>query len=131
MDGASWRRILLVLLVGGSLAVSGCVTLNPTVTAETANSPVFESVSVSEPWAGKHVRVTATLRSTPAARNVTKITVIRPNGKPFSTEQIASGQSTVSLSVPTNRNATLVAINTVNSTTIDKLNISTSGNTIF
>lgn len=114
-----------------TLAFGGCLTTNPSVVADTDNSTVFESFAVSEPWANQKVRAEATLASTPPAKNVTTITVVRPNGKIFSTQQVGPGQTSVVLPLPTNQRATLVASNSVNSTTIEKLNVTTTGNEII
>ena len=120
------RRALAVFVV--LLVVSsGCLTLSPSVTADTGESAVFESLSVEEPWASEHVRVNVTLASTPTASNVTTITIIGADGRKYDTVSVASGQSVVPVWVPT-RNATLVATNSVNSTTLDTLNVSTGGN---
>ncbi|EMA56021.1 hypothetical protein C451_04446 [Halococcus thailandensis JCM 13552] len=97
--------------------------MNPTA----SESAVFEEFSVDEPWASNHVWANTTLKSTPAASNVTTISVIRENGQVFSTHQVTSGQTNVLLALPTNRNATLVASNSKNSTTIEKTNVSVIG----
>ena len=121
------RRTLAILLVI-VLVSSGCLTIGPSVSADTSGSAVFESVTVDEPWASEHVRVNATLRSTPAASNVTTITIIGENRQAYDTISVGSGQSVVPLWIPANRNATIVASNSVNSTTLDSLNVSTGGN---
>jgi hypothetical protein len=121
------RRALAVLVVV-VFVCSGCLTLGPSVSADTGNSAVFESLSVEEPWASEHVRVNATLASTPAAGNVTTITIIGENEQQYDTVSVASGQTVVPLWIPAGRNATLVASNSVNSTTLDTLNVSTGGN---
>lgn len=131
MTVSSCRRILLATLLVVSLTVSGCLTLNPSVTAEPNTDPVFDTLSTETPWAGHHVRVTATLKSTPAASNVTTISVIGANNQSYTTVSVASGQTTVILWVPTNQNATLVATNSVNSTTLATLNVTTSGHRVF
>lgn len=120
----------MAAMVVCGLAFGGCLTLGPTVTADTNESAVFESVSVSESWSSQRVRAKATLASTPAAGNVTQITVVTANGKTFSTINTDPGQTSVVLELPANRNATLVASDTVNGTTIEKLNVTTGGNTI-
>ena len=121
------RRALAIVLVI-VLISSGCLTLGPSISADTGDSAVFESVTVDEPWASEHVRVNATLRSTPAASNATTITIIGENKQTYDTVSVGSGQSVVPLWIPANRNATLVASNSVNSTTLDSLNVSTGGN---
>jgi hypothetical protein len=121
-------RHALAVLVVVVVASSGCLTLGPSISADTGESAVFESLSVDEPWASEHVRVNATLRSTPAAGNVTTITIIGENNQQYDTVSVASGQTVVPLWLPANRNATLVASNSVNSTTLGTLNVSTGGN---
>ena len=129
MTGPPRRALAIVVVL--VVVSSGCLTLDPTIAADTGDSPVFERLTVEEPWASEHVRVNATLRSTPAAGNVTTITIIGENGQEYDTVSVASGQSVVPIWVPTDRNATLVASNSVNSTTLDSLNISTGGNRVL
>lgn len=123
------RRALAVLVVV-LVVSSGCLTLDPTITADTSGSAVFESLSVDEPWASGHVRANATLAATPAAGNVTTITIIGEDNQEYDTVSVASGQSVVPLWIPASRNATLVASNSVNSTTLGTLNVSTGGNRV-
>ena len=126
MTGAPRRALAILLVVG--LVSSGCLTPGPSISADTGGSAVFESVTADEPWASEHVRVNATLRSTPVASNVTTITIIGENKQQYDTVSVGSGQSVVPLWIPANRNATIVASNSVNSTTLDSLNVSTGGN---
>lgn len=125
------RQVLVAVLVIGSVTLGGCLTYNPSVTPETTNSTVFETVSVNESWASGRIRATARLTSSPAAGNVTQITVIRENGESFSTTPVDPGQTTAVLYLPPNQNATLVASDTINGTTIATLNVTTNGNTFF
>lgn len=127
----SRRVALLTLLILFGFTVSGCLTLSPSVTADTSESTVFKSLSIDEPWASEHVRVNATLRSTPTAENVTSITIIGENGRQYSTVSVASGQTVVPLWIPASRNSTLVASNSVNSTTLGTLNVTSGGNKVF
>ena len=110
-----------------SLAFGGCLTLDPAVTANTNDSAVFESVSVSESWSSQRVRASVSLATNPAG-NVTQITVVAEDGTTFSVVNTDPGQTSVVLELPANRNATLVAADTVNGTTIEKLNVTASGN---
>lgn len=121
------RRVLTVFVVL-IVVCSGCLTLGPSIAADADESAVFESVSVDEPWASGHVRANATLAATPVASNVTTITIIGEDGQEYDTVSVASGQTLVPLWVPAGRNATLVAANSVNSTTLGTLNVSTGGN---
>jgi hypothetical protein len=131
VSDASSGRVLVAAMVVCSLGFGGCLTLDPTVSADTNDSAVFESISVSESWASQRVRANAILSSSPEAGNVTQITVVKENGKTFSTVNTDPGQTNVILQLPTNRNATLVASDTVNGTTIEKLNVTTDGNNIL
>lgn len=130
MSDGSRRRALVAVMVVFALAFGGCLTLDPTVSADTNDSSVFESLSVSESWASQRVRAKATLSSSPDAGNVTQISVVTESGKEFSTIEIAPGQTNVVMELPANRNATLVASDTINGTTIEKLNVTTGGTTI-
>ncbi len=114
-----------------SLAFGGCLTLDPSITANTDDSAVFESLSVSESWASQRTRAKATLRSSPEAGNVSQITVVTASGTSFSTVNLDPGQTSVVLELPANRNATLVATDTVNGTTIEKLNVTTGGDKLL
>jgi hypothetical protein len=131
VSDASSGRVLVAVMVVCSLAFGGCLTLDPTVSADTNDSAVFESLSVNESWAGQQVRVSATLASTPEAGNVSQITVIKQNGKTVSTATLDPGQTSVYLTLPAHQNVTLVASDTENATTIEKLNASTGGNKLF
>lgn len=124
-------RNVLSITVIVMLLSSGCLTLSPSVTADTSESPVFQTISTDEPWAGHHVRVTATLRSTSKAGNVTTITVVDEQGRPYDTIDVETGQTIVVLWVPTNQRSTLVASNSVNSTTISKFTITSGGNRVI
>lgn len=130
MSISSRRRVLLSAVLVVALTAGGCLTIDPTVSADTNNSTVFESVSATEPWSGPGVRVNATFESTPEAGNVTTITVIRENGQTYQTISVDAGQTSVILSLPANAKSTLVASNSVNSTTIEELNVTTGGNRI-
>lgn len=127
----SFARTLLAGLLVGSLVFSGCLATDPAVVADTGDSTVFSEFSVDESWATNHVKTNATLRSTPAAGDVTTIVVIKQNGNVYASEQVAAGQTAVSLPLPTNQSATIVASNSVNSTTIETLNVSTTGDTLL
>ena len=118
----------LILLI---VASSGCLTLNPSVSANTTSSSVFENLSATEPWSSQHTRVNVTLRSTPDAKNTTLITVIGPNNQAYTTVSVASGQTTVALWVPSGQSSTVVASNDVNSTTLDTLNVTSGGDKLI
>ena len=126
-----WRRTLLIAILTCMFVFSGCLSVDPSVRPAANDSVVFEEFTVDESWASNHVWVNTTLTSTPAASNVTTVSIIRENGQVFSTHQVTSGQTNVLLTLPTNRNATLVASNTANSTIIEKTNVSVTGTNPF
>lgn len=126
-----FRRLLLAAAVVVSLALGGCLTLDPSVTAETGDSAVFERISATESWAGAGVRVEATLKPTPEASEVTSVSVVRDDGRTYRTHSLDPGQSTLVLSLPANERVTVVASNTVNSTTVETLNVTTGGDRLF
>ncbi|AUV83826.1 hypothetical protein C2R22_00390 [Salinigranum rubrum] len=121
------KRALLTTIVACSLVFSGCLTLSPTVSADTNNSTVVEHISATEPWSGPGIRTKISLKSSDNGSNVTTITAIEEDGQTFQSTQVDAGQTTVILSLPAHQDAILVASNSVNSTTIEKLNVTTSG----
>jgi quinol monooxygenase YgiN len=48
MHPTARQQALMAVLVIGLLALSGCLTYNPSVTTETTDSTIFENVSVNE-----------------------------------------------------------------------------------
>lgn len=128
-SGRFGRTLLVTTLVVALLG--GCLTLGPTVDGPFEDSTVFERVTPTESWSGPGVRVTATLRSTPDASDVTTISVIRADGQPYHTTSLDPGQSTVVFSLPADERVTIVASNSVNSTTIETLNVTTGGDRVL
>ncbi|MFD1512855.1 hypothetical protein [Halomarina rubra] len=123
-------RLLLAVAVTLALPLGGCLTLDPSVDAAVADSTVFDDIAATESWSGSGVRVVATLASTPNASEVTTVSVVRANGDPYHTTQLEPGQSRVVLSLPAHERVTLVAINSVNSTTVERLNVTTGGDRV-
>lgn len=113
------------------LAFGGCLTVGPTAEADTSGSAVFESVSATESWSGTGVRTQVTLKSTPEAGTVTTISVVEASGRTFRTTKLDPGQTTVILSLPAHANVTLVASDSVNSSTVGTLNVTTGGDRVF
>lgn len=131
MRPTTHQQVLVAVLVIGSVAVGGCLTLNPSVTPETNNSSVFKNFTVNESWASQRVQTTIHLTSSSVAKNVTQITVIGENGKTFSMRQVDPGQTTVILQLPPNETVTLVASDSINGTTLATLNVTTGGDNVF
>ncbi|MDS0299705.1 hypothetical protein NDI76_13230 [Halogeometricum sp. S1BR25-6] len=124
------RRSLVALLVVSTLAFGGCLTVGPTVEADTGGSAVFDRVSATESWSGTGVRTAITLKSTPAVEDVTTISVVDESGRTFLTTTVHPGQTRVVVSLPAQSNATVVASDSVNSSTVEKLNVTVGGNAI-
>ncbi len=128
----SRRRVVATIPLLGLVVGSGCLTLNPTVTTETTESTVFERLSVTEPWASRSVATTVTL--TPAAtttNGVTQLVVIAESGSTFDSTTLDRGQTSVTMYLPTNQNATVVAVNTVNGTVVERRPVATDGDKLF
>lgn len=125
------RRIaafaLLCLVLG-----SGCLTLGPTVSTPDSESAVFGDVTTQEPWASRSIRASVTLSpEATTAHGVTRLAVIDERGSTFDTAKLESGQTSVTVYLPSNQNATLVATNTVNGTVVARQSTSTGGDTIL
>lgn len=132
LRNTSHRQVFVTGIVIVSFALSGCLTLNPTVTADTSDSAVFEGFSVSDSVVSNRVDVNTTLTATATTTgDVTKLSVIDENGNAVSTTPLAAGQTNVMVTFPANQNATVVAIDAVNGTTIEKQTVTVSGNKLF
>ena len=130
MDRRLCRKDLLSVLLAVLFVLSGCLTLNPTIEVADSNTTVFENITVTESWSSQEVRAKATFSTSPDANNVTRITVIDESGKPFSSIERVAGQTRIIFELPVNQNVTLVATDVPNGTTIETLNITTSGDTV-
>ncbi len=126
------RHVLVSLLLVSSLGLGGCLTLSPSVTVDTDNSTVFKKASTSEPWVSGRVKTSITLTSNATTtQGVSKLAVISASGSTFDTTMLDSGQSSATVYVPANQNATIVAVDTVNGTVVETKTIRTDGNTLF
>ncbi|SFL15216.1 hypothetical protein SAMN04487950_2744 [Halogranum rubrum] len=120
-----WRVTLVGLLL---VACSGCVTVQPDVVVQEDDSSVFESVTTNSEWGTSSVQASVTLTSSATtSQGVTQINVITRDGKSFYTTTVDSGQTNVSLPVPTGQASTLVAVNTVNGTVVGMQNVTVTG----
>ncbi|SFR61771.1 hypothetical protein [Halogeometricum limi] len=131
MSAPPTRRALVALLVVSSLAFGGCLTLDPAAETDTSQSDVFADVSATESWSGPGVRTEVTLRSTDAVEDVTTLTVVDESGKTFYTTTVDPGERTLTFSLPAHQNVTLVASDSVNSSTVETLNVTTTGERVF
>lgn len=126
------RHVLVSLLLVSSLCLGGCLTLSPAVSMDTDNSRVFKDVSTIEPWVSGRVKtsIMLTLNATTAG-DVTKLAVISASGSTFDTVTLDSGQTSTTVYVPANGNATIVATDTVNGTVVETQPVTTGGNKIL
>lgn len=128
----SRRRILASIAALGVAAGSGCLTIDPTIRTPAGDAAVFESVSTTDPWAGRSI--TTTVRLTPEAtttRGVTRLVVIAEDGSRFDSTDLASGTTKTEVYLPTNQNATLVAVNAVNGTVVETEPVVTGGDRLL
>lgn len=121
------RRWCAVAAVALLVVTGGCVTVYPAIESS-GSAAVFESVSTGNEWGTSSVSASVTL--TPAATTsmgVTRLNVITQGGESFYSTSIDSGQTSVSLPVPTKTPARIVAVNTVNGTVVGTHNITVTG----
>lgn len=104
-------------------ASSGCLTLNPSVSLNTTGSTVFETASPSGSWATGQVTTNVTLTpNATTSEGVTQLNVITSTGTTFYKTSLDSGESTATVMLPTNDTVTIVAVNTINGTTVESRN---------
>ncbi len=111
---------------------SGCLSLDPTVTLDTADSTVFKSTSTTDTVAvGKvDTRVMLTNEAT-TSEGVTQLNVIDATGKAVYKTPVESGETTVTLMLPTTGTVTVVAVNTVNGTVVETQNATITGDSVI
>ncbi|WP_117595473.1 hypothetical protein [Haloprofundus halophilus] len=125
----AWPRKLAVFTVV-LLACSGCLTVQPTVSLQTSDATVFENVSTTDRWGTASVDASVTLTSEATTqRGVTKVSVISESGKSFYTTTVDTGQTDVSVVLPTGQTAQIYAVNTVNGTVVARQNVTIGGST--
>lgn len=123
-------RACRVALVGLLLvACSGCVTVQPDIVTEgDDDSRVFKSVTTKSEWGTSSVHASVTLTSSATmSQGVTQLNVITEDGTSFYTTTVDSGQTNVSLPIPTHQSSQLVAVNTVNGTVVGTQNVTVTG----
>lgn len=127
------RHVLASVALVVALGFGGCLTLGPTVTADTGNSAVFEQVSTDEPWASGRVKTSVTLApSATTEQGVSKLVVVTESGSSFDTTTVETGQTSgISLYVPANGNVTITAVNTINGSVVGTQPVTTGGNKLF
>nr|WP_317176085.1 hypothetical protein [Halovivax sp. KZCA124] len=87
---------------------------------------------MTEPWASRSVATTVTLTSAATTTDsVTQLVVIAESGSTFDSTTVDSGQTSVTMYLPTNQNAAIVAVNAVNGTVVERRPVVTDGNKLF
>jgi hypothetical protein len=129
----SRRRFLATLPLVAGLSLGGCLTLDPTVSADIGDSAVFEDISTSEPWVSGRIKTTVTLVPNATSEgSVTDLTVTTESGTAFDSTTVASGQTSgLTLYLPAGENATITATDSVNGTTIETRTVTTDGNELL
>ncbi|WP_435153727.1 twin-arginine translocation signal domain-containing protein [Haladaptatus sp. DFWS20] len=124
------RRTFLGAAGAGIAGLSGCLTLSPKVSVSgLADSDVFETVSVREPWASG--RVVVSIKFAPTATTelgVRGVTVIGSSGTEFDTAAVQSGQLKKSVFFPVGK-STLTAVD-FDGKTVDSVDVTVRGTKI-
>ncbi|WP_224270812.1 hypothetical protein [Haloprofundus salinisoli] len=124
-----WRRRLALLSLA-LLVCSGCLTVSPTVSPQSSDPTVFANVSTTDHWGTSSIDASVTLTPTATTeRGVTKVGVISESGESFYTTTVDTGQTDVSVVLPTNQTAQIYAVNTVNGTVVARQNVTVGGST--
>ncbi|MFB9807080.1 hypothetical protein ACFFQF_18410 [Haladaptatus pallidirubidus] len=126
------RVVMVAILVVMVSMTSGCLTLDPTVTLGTADSSVFKGASTTDSVAAGKVdtRVTLTDGAT-TSEGVTQLNVIDATGKAVYKTPVESGETSVTLMLPTTGTVTIVAVNTVNGTVVETRNATITGKKVI
>ncbi|KTG11528.1 hypothetical protein AUR64_03220 [Haloprofundus marisrubri] len=131
MKSTTPRRRTLAVLTLALLVCSGCLTVQPTVSVQTSDGPTFKSVTTNDEWGTSGIDASVTLSSAATTeQGVTKVSVITAEGESFYTTSVDTGQTSVSVVLPTNQTAQLYAVNTVNGTVVARQNVTISGTTV-
>lgn len=127
-DGPTRRALLGAAATLGAAALGGCLTLSPGIDAAgLADSAVFESLTVREPWGSN--RVAVKVRLTPSATTdlgVRGLSVISSSGSKFDAQTVASGQTTQTLFFPPEGRSTLAATD-YDGQTVETLRVTVTG----
>lgn len=112
-----------------AIVCGGCITTQPALDSTTNDSAVFESVSTADPLGTSSLQASITLvPGATTSKGVTALSVVTANGSSFYTTSIDSGQTSVTLPIPTGTSR-VIATNTVNGTTVGMATVTVSGNT--
>ncbi|MWG33267.1 hypothetical protein GQS65_01965 [Halomarina oriensis] len=124
------RGAVALLAVVGLVVTSGCLTVYPSVTVESNDSATFRNVETGSEWGTSSVQATITFApSATTTDGVSRVNVITESGGSFYSTEVDTGQTSVSLPLPTGTPVTLYAVNTVNGSVVATQNVTVSGDT--
>ena len=125
------RRAVATVVVVSMLLTGGCLTVNPSVSADTGGSAVFESFESTEPWSSGQVRTSVSLTDdATTSKGVSKLVVVSSSGTSFYTTTLEAGETSTTLFLPPSGEATVLAVNTVNGTVVDTITVRTEGDAL-
>lgn len=125
------RQALAAVAVVSLLLSGGCLTVAPTVDADTGGSAVFESVESTEPWSSGQVRASVSLTAnSTTGMGVSKLVVVSSSGTSFYTVSLDPGETSTTLFLPPNAEATVLAVNTVDGTVVERITVRTDGDNV-
>lgn len=128
--GITRKGSVAILVVAALVVMSGCLTVSPTVNRQTGDSDTFQGVTTDSEWGTSSVQATVNLSSSATTTDgVSRVNVITESGKSFYTTDINTGQTTVSLPLPTGTPATLYAVNTTRGSVVATQNVTVNGST--
>ena len=121
-------QYVALLSVGVLMFGGGCLTAQPEIEFATDNPTVFEGISTGDEWGTSSVQSSVTLATgATTTEGVTSLSVLTRNGSSFYTTSVDPGQTSVTLPLPTQTPATIIATNTVNGTTVGSATVRISG----
>jgi hypothetical protein len=121
---------LTAIFAIGLLVSGGCITAQPTIEFTSDDSDVFEDISTADRWGVSSVQSSVTLATgATTTEGVTSLSVVTQDGGSYYTTTVDAGQTSVTLPLPLNTPATIVATNTVNGTTVGNATVRISDDT--
>lgn len=127
---ATRKGVVTMLVVVALVVTSGCLTVSPTVDRQTNVSDTFRDITTDSEWGTASVQATVTVSTSATTTDgVSRLTVITENGKSFYATDIDTGQTTVSLPLPTGTPVTLYAVNTTDGSVVATQNVTVNGST--
>ncbi len=122
------RRLGGVVLTTLLVISAGCVTVNPAIESSSNGSNVFKNVTTSNEWGTSSIHASITLSPNATTEmGVSRLNVITSSGSSFYSTTVDSGQTSVSMPLPSGGSAQIIAVNTINGSVVDTYNITVTG----